>query len=193
MANILVLKSSILGEYSQSNHIIDHALEGKADVIVRDLAAEPLPVLDGEIATALRSNGEDLSNRAQQAVALSDQLIAEVNAADTLVIAAPMYNFMIPTQLKNWFDLIARAGVTFRYTENGPEGLLKPQKAIIVTTRGGMHKDSDRDAMSGYLSTILGFLGVSDVSYVYAEALAMGEEPAAESRTNALLELTNAL
>ncbi len=120
MSNTLVLKSSILGDYSQSNQIIAQAIEGKANVTTRDLAAEPVPVLDMAIATALRSNGDDLSDELKQIVELSDSLIAELKQADTVVIAAPMYNFMIPTQLKNYFDLIARAGVTFKYTETGP-------------------------------------------------------------------------
>ncbi|UTV29160.1 FMN-dependent NADH-azoreductase [Photobacterium atrarenae] len=182
MSNVLVLKSSILGDYSQSNGLIDHliaAWEGKtAAIIERDLAAHPLPVLDGELAGGLRG-GENLNTRQLEALALSDQLIEEIKVSDTLVIGAPMYNFTIPTQLKNWFDLIARAGVTFTYTETGPVGLMKNKKAILVTTRGGMHKDGGTDHMIPYLKTVLGFIGITDVEVVYGEALAMGEEMAA--------------
>jgi FMN-dependent NADH-azoreductase len=190
MSNTLVLKSSILGDYSQSNQIIAQAIEGKANVTTRDLAAEPVPVLDMAIATALRSNGDDLSDELKQIVELSDSLIAELNQADTIVIAAPMYNFMIPTQLKNYFDLIARAGVTFKYTETGPVGLIDNKKVVVLTTRGGIHKDTPRDSMHDYLATILGFLGMTDVEFVYAEALNMGDEPAAENRSSALEALS---
>ncbi|GAL36747.1 FMN-dependent NADH-azoreductase [Vibrio maritimus] len=190
MSNTLVLKSSILGDYSQSNQIIAQAIEGKANVTTRDLAAEPVPVLDMAIATALRSNGDDLSDELKQIVELSDSLIAELKQADTVVIAAPMYNFMIPTQLKNYFDLIARAGVTFKYTETGPVGLIDNKKVVVLTTRGGIHKDTPRDSMHDYLATILGFLGMTDVEFVYAEALNMGDEPAAENRASALEALS---
>ncbi|WP_064604099.1 FMN-dependent NADH-azoreductase [Photobacterium sp. J15] len=194
MSNVLVLKSSILGDYSQSNGLIDHLIaswQGKvSSIIERDLAANPLPVLDGEIAGGLRG-GDNLTPRQQEALALSDQLIEEVKASDTLVIAAPMYNFSIPTQLKNWFDLIARAGVTFSYTENGPVGLLTGKKVIVVTTRGGMHKDGATDTMVPYLKTILGFVGLTDVEFVYSEALNMGEDFAAKGIADAKSELDN--
>jgi FMN-dependent NADH-azoreductase len=190
MSNTLVLKSSILGDYSQSNQIIAQAIEGKPNVTTRDLAAEPVPVLDMAVATALRSTGDDLSDELKQIVELSDSLIAELKQADTVVIAAPMYNFMIPTQLKNYFDLIARAGVTFKYTETGPVGLIDNKKVVVLTTRGGIHKDTPRDSMHDYLATILGFLGMTDVEFVYAEALNMGDEPAAENRASALEALS---
>ncbi|WP_353498932.1 FMN-dependent NADH-azoreductase [Vibrio sp. CB1-14] len=190
MSNTLVLKSSILGDYSQSNQIIAQAIEGKPNVTTRDLAAEPVPVLDMAVATALRSAGDDLSDELKQIVELSDSLITELKEADTVVIAAPMYNFMIPTQLKNYFDLIARAGVTFKYTETGPVGLIDNKKVVVLTTRGGIHKDTQRDSMHDYLATILGFLGMTDVEFVYAEALNMGDEPAAENRASALEALS---
>lgn len=189
MAQTLVLKSSILGEHSQSNQIIDKVLEGKSGIIERDLAANPIPVLDLNVATALRSPAEDLSDELKAVLALSNQLIDEIKAADQIVIGAPMYNFLIPTQLKNYFDLIARAGVTFSYTENGPVGLLENKKVVVVTTRGGLHKDSPRNSIESYLTTILGFIGLNDVEFVYAEALNMGDEPAAEARKQALTQL----
>ena len=190
MTNTLVLKSSILGPHSQSNQLIDHALEGKTGIIERDLAANPVPVLDMSVATALRG-GDDLSDDQQAALALSDQLIEELKAAEQLVIAAPMYNFMVPTQLKNWFDIIARAGVTFTYTENGPVGLIENKKAIVVTTRGGLHKDSPRNSIESYVTTMLGFIGITEVEFVYAEALNMGEEAAQAAREDALKQLVS--
>ncbi|PSW06303.1 FMN-dependent NADH-azoreductase [Photobacterium lipolyticum] len=188
MSNVLVLKSSILGDYSQSNGLIDHLIASWGDkvssVVERDLAANPIPVLDGEIAGALRG-GDNLNQRQQEAVAISDQLIEELKNSDTVVIAAPMYNFSVPTQLKNWFDIIARAGVTFRYTENGPVGLIEGKKVIVVTTRGGMHKNGPTDLMVPYLKTILGFVGMTDVDVIYGEALSMGDEMAAKGISEA--------
>ncbi|MBY7860102.1 FMN-dependent NADH-azoreductase [Vibrio fluvialis] len=190
MSRVLALKSSILGDYSQSSKLLDAYLTkfNQDELNVRDLAAEPLPVLDFSVATALRAT-EDLSEEQQKVVALSDKLIAEVKAADTLVIAAPMYNFTIPTQLKNWFDLIARAGVTFKYTEAGVQGLIEGKKAVVITTRGGIHKDSATDNVTPYLKTILGFVGITEVEFVYAEALNMGEEPAAKGIESAKSQL----
>ncbi|MCL1062560.1 FMN-dependent NADH-azoreductase [Shewanella benthica] len=179
MSKVLILKSSILGGYSQSGHLIEHLsqlwTEQGADITVRDLAAEPLPVLDGEIAMGLRG-GDGLTERQQEVLNLSNKLIQELKDHDTIVIAAPMYNFSIPTQLKNWIDLIARAGVSFTYTENGPEGLITGKRAILITTRGGVHKDSPADHVVPYLKTVLGFIGIEDVETVYGEALSMGPE-----------------
>ncbi len=126
MSKVLVLKSSILAGYSQSGQLSDYFVEqwreqhSADEITVRDLAANPIPVLDGELVGALRPSDAPLSPRQQEALALSDELIAELQAHDVIVINAPMYNFNIPTQLKNYFDLVARAGVTFRYTESRP-------------------------------------------------------------------------
>ncbi|HHF3111551.1 MULTISPECIES: FMN-dependent NADH-azoreductase [Vibrio diabolicus subgroup] len=190
MSRVLALKSSILGDYSQSNKLVEDFIKNvdQDKLTVRDLAANPLPVLDFAVATALRAT-EDLSQEQQAVVELSDTLIEEVKAADTLVIAAPMYNFTIPTQLKNWIDLIARAGVTFKYTENGVQGLIEGKKAIVITTRGGIHKDSPTDNVTPYLRTVLGFVGITDVEFVYAEALNMGEDFAEKGISEAQSQL----
>ncbi|MFT7422096.1 MAG: FMN-dependent NADH-azoreductase [Psychromonas sp.] len=181
MINVLALKSSILGDYSSSSKLIDELLAKyklqQATITEHDLAQQPLPILDGEIAMAMRTP-ELLNDKQRNALALSDKLISELLSADLLVIAAPMYNFMIPTQLKNWIDLIARAGKTFSYTEQGPKGLLTGTRAIIVTTRGGIHKEQGSDQQIPYLKTVLNFIGISDIEVVYAEALAMGPETA---------------
>ncbi|MDF4804412.1 FMN-dependent NADH-azoreductase [Vibrio parahaemolyticus] len=190
MSRVLALKSSILGDYSQSNKLVEDFIKNvdQDKLTVRDLAANPLPVLDFAVATALRAT-EDLSQEQQAVVDLSDTLIEEVKAADTLVIAAPMYNFTIPTQLKNWIDLIARAGVTFKYTENGVQGLIEGKKAIVVTTRGGIHKNSPTDNVTPYLRTVLGFVGITDVEFVYAEALNMGDDAASKGISEAQSQL----
>lgn len=189
MSKVLVLKSSILAGYSQSNQLADfYADEARAkgdEVTVRDLAAQPIPVLDGELVGALRPSDAPLSPRQQDALALSDELIAELQAQDTVVIAAPMYNFNIPTQLKNYFDLIARAGVTFRYTEAGPEGLVKGKRAVILSSRGGIHKDTPTDLLTPYVKLFLGFIGITDVDFVFAEGIAYGPEVATKAASDA--------
>ncbi|KUE79011.1 FMN-dependent NADH-azoreductase [Aeromonas schubertii] len=185
MSKILVLKSSILGGYSQSSALIDHLLaerqaKGEVDsVTVRELAELELPVLDGELAGALRG-GDNLSERARQVVALSDELVAELKGSDMVVIAAPMYNFNIPTQLKNWIDLVARAGVTFKYTETGPVGLVDGVRAVVVSPRGGMHLGQPSDLVTPYMKVFLGFIGITEVEFVYAEGMGMGPDAVAK-------------
>lgn len=190
MSRILALKSSILGEYSQSSKLVDKFVADHSadEVVVRDLAANPLPVLDFTVVSSFQAT-EGLSAEQQAALDLSNELIAEIKAADTIVIAAPMYNFTIPTQLKCWIDMIARAGVTFKYTETGVQGLIEGKKAVVVTTRGGIHKGQATDIVTPYMSTILGFIGITDVEFVYAEALAMGEEAAAQGIETAQQQL----
>ena len=181
MANILVLKSSILGQYSQSNALIDGFLADHPSdtVTVRDLVTLNLPVLDGELASGLRG-GDNLNERQLAVMAQSDELIAELKGSDLVVIAAPMYNFSIPTQLKNWIDLIARAGVTFRYTETGPVGLVENTRALVISPRGGMHVGSATDLVTPYMRTVLGFIGIKDVDFIYAEGMGMGPDAQAK-------------
>ncbi|MEE9884499.1 NAD(P)H-dependent oxidoreductase [Acinetobacter nosocomialis] len=178
MAKILVLKSSIMGEGSQTNRLIDVMLEHRKgqglqdDITIRNLAEMNLPVLDLEIFQALRgaeNNNQDI----QQIVALSDELIAELKSADLLVIGAPMYNLNVPTQLKNWFDLVARARQTFRYTETYPQGLVEGVKAVVVSSRGGIHVGQETEAVTPYLNAVLGLMGIHDVDFIYAEGLDM--------------------
>lgn len=191
MSNVLVLKSSILANYSQSNVLADYFVDQwrqqhSGDKIqVRDLAADPVPVLDGELVGALRPSDAPLTPRQQDALELSNTLIEELQASDVIVIAAPMYNFNIPTQLKNYFDLVARAGVTFRYTEAGPEGLLKGKKVYVLTSRGGIHKDTNTDLVTPYLRVFLGFIGLTDVEFVFEEGIAYGPEMATKAQQDA--------
>jgi FMN-dependent NADH-azoreductase len=191
MSKVLVLKSSILATHSQSNQLADFFVEqwqaahDDDEITVRDLAAQPIPVLDGELVGALRPSGAALTPRQQEALALSDELITELQANDVIVMAAPMYNFNIPTQLKNYFDLIARADVTFRYTEKGPEGLITGKRAIILTSRGGIHKDTPADLVVPYLRLFLGFIGITHVEFVFAEGIAYGPEVATKAQADA--------
>lgn len=191
MSNVLVLKSSILANYSQSNVLADYFVDqwrqqhSDDKIQVRDLAADPIPVLDGELVGALRPSDAPLTPRQQEALELSNTLIEELKASDVIVITAPMYNFNIPTQLKNYFDLIARAGVTFRYTEAGPEGLLKGKKVYVLTSRGGIHKDTNTDLVTPYLRVFLGFIGLTDVEFVFEEGIAYGPEMATKAQQDA--------
>lgn len=153
----------------------------QATVEVRDLAANPHPVLDEAALGALFTPADQRTPEQAARVALDDALIAQVQSADVIVLGVPMYNFGIPVQLKTWIDAIARAGVTFQYTANGPEGLIKGKKVYLALARGGMYRDTPNDSQVPYLKTVLGFLGMTDVECVYAEGLAMGAEGAVQS------------
>lgn len=191
MSKTLILKSSILGEDSASGMLTDHYIAqlDEPNLNVRDLAAIPLPVLDGRGAQALRG-GENLDEQQRHLLALSDQLIDELKAAEHIVIAAPMYNFHVPAQLKAWIDLVCRAGVTFRYTDKGSEGLLTNKKVVVITTRGGLHKDTPQDFITPYMKTILGFLGITEVEFVYAEGMGMGGSLREQELNNAKAHLS---
>ncbi|MEB6479466.1 NAD(P)H-dependent oxidoreductase [Acinetobacter vivianii] len=178
MAKVLVLKSSIMGDNSQTNRLIDSFLKQRVEngmqdeVIVRDLTTLNLPMLDAEIFHALRG-AENVSASIQEIIQLSDELIAELKATDLLLIGAPMYNLNVPTQLKNWFDLVARARHTFRYTETYPQGLVEGVKAIVMSSRGGIHVGQATDAVTPYLQSVLGLMGIHQVDFIYAEGLDM--------------------
>lgn len=153
--------------------------------LVRDLGQQPQPMLDASALQALFTPVEHRSAEQAARVAQDDALIAELMAADVLVIAAPMYNFTIPVQLKAWIDAISRAGVTFSYKPEGPVGLVQGKTVYIVTTRGGVHRDQPADQVVPYLRTVLGFLGMTDIHVVYAEGLAYGPDAAAQSMEQA--------
>lgn len=131
----------------------------------------PLPHLDAERVTAFFTPSESRTAAQQKLVDLSDDLINELKHSDIIVIGVPMYNFGIPSTLKAYFDHIARAGVTFRYTSNGPEGLLTGKKAYIFATRGGQYVGTALDTQTAYIRDFLNFLGISDIEFIYAEGL----------------------
>ena len=179
---ILQIHSSARREASQSSRlarrIVERLAEGQpnAEVAVRDLGRDPHPVLDEAALGALFTPAAQRTPEQAARVALDDALIEQVKAADVIVLGVPMYNFGVPVQLKNWIDAISRAGVTFRYTEKGPEGLLPGKKVYVALARGGLYRNTPADTQVPYLTTVLGFLGMTDVRFVYAEGLAMGEE-----------------
>ncbi|RKT47230.1 FMN-dependent NADH-azoreductase [Thiocapsa rosea] len=182
--NILQINASARREGANSTRIADAVVERlraenpAARVQVRDLASQPHPVLDEAGLAALSTPPEQRTPEQAARVALDDALIAEVQAADAIVLGVPMYNFGVPAQLKHWIDAIARAGVTFRYTEQGPVGLLAGRRVYVALARGGRYRDTPADSQVPYLKTLLGFLGMTDVRFIYAEGLNMGPESA---------------
>ena len=185
--NILQITSSVRGDASESTRvttqIVDKLLARNpgAKVVRRDFGAQPHPILDGAAVGALFTPAEQRSAEQAARVALDDALIAEAQAADVIVIGAPMYNFGMPTQLKNWFDAIARSGVTFRYTETGPEGLLKNKKVYVATARGGVYP-VEADPQVPHIRMLLNFLGLTDHTFIYSSGLNMGPEAAAKGQ-----------
>ena len=180
--NILQINSSARTEGSHSTRLASSLVERirattpDATLTLRDLARNPHPALDEVLMNAQMTAADKRTSAQVQRVALDDALIAEIEAADVVVLGVPMYNFGVPAQLKNWIDAIARAQVTFRYTESGPEGLLTGKKVYVALTRGGKYRDTPADTQVPYLRMVLGFLGMKDIQFFYAEGLAMGPE-----------------
>ena len=189
--NILQINSSARSTGSESTRIADaivarlQAANPGASLVRRDLAANPHPPIDEATLGALFTPADQRTPEQAARVALDDVLIAEAQAADAIVIGAPMYNFGITVQLKSWFDAIARAGVTFRYTAEGPEGLLKNKKVFVALSRGGIHKNGASDSQVPFLKTFLGFVGLTDVTFVYSEGHGMGPEAVAKAKAEA--------
>ena len=179
---ILQINSSARLDGSHSTRLASAITQGLqaanpgAVLTVRDLARTPHPQLDEAALGALFTEAGARTAEQAARVALDDALIAEVLAADVLVIGVPMYNFGVPSQLKNWIDAIARARVTFQYTAQGPVGLLTNKKVYFALTRGGTYRNTPKDSQVPYLTTIFGFLGMTNLQFVYAEGLAMGPE-----------------
>ena len=189
MSNVLVLKSSILGANSQTNQLSDYFINKltKANIVQRDLSANPLPYFDSTATTALR--GQPTTDEENALLALSYELVSEIKNADVIVINAPMYNFSVPTQLKSYFDFIARPRVTFQYTEKGPEGLLTGKKAVVLAAFGGIHQNQPTDLVTTYVKTILGFIGITDVQFVYVEGIGFGPEAVVKAQNQAKIEI----
>lgn len=164
-----------------------------ASLTVRDLARTPHPVLDEAALGALFTPAGQRTPEQAARVALDDALIAEIQAADVVVLGVPMYNFGISAQLKNWIDAIARARVTFQYTEKGPVGLLTGKTVYLVLARGGIYRDTPSDSQVPYLRSVLGFLGMTDLHFIYAEGLAMGPDAEAQALASARAAIAQAV
>jgi FMN-dependent NADH-azoreductase len=197
MKTLLSIRTSLYGAAGQSSRLAERFIADWLQrnpggrVITRDLAAQPVPHLTAEEFQAFGVKPEARTPQQQAAVAYSDALIDELDSAATVVLAVPMYNFSVPSTLRAYFDHVARAGVTFRYTSAGPEGLLKGRQAYVFITRGGIYPDA-ADTQTPYLRQFLGFIGI-DAHFIHAEGLAMGEasrERSLAAASSAIAELT---
>jgi FMN-dependent NADH-azoreductase len=203
MTTILQINSSMHGENAQSSRLASDFVEALrtaraprasnaavgASVIVRDLSRRPIPHLTAERFQALASPAGERTLDEQRVVAESDELIDELQRADVIVIGLPMYNFGVPSPLKAYFDHVARAGVTFRYTADGPVGLLAGKKAYVFATRGGRYAGTPSDLQTAYVRQFLGFIGIRDVEFVYAEGLALGAEQRSAAVADAITQI----
>ncbi len=181
MKTLLQIKSSIFSDGGQSSRLADEFVAAWRDanpgaaVIVRDFAREPVPHLDAPRFGAFLAKPAEHTPEQRAVIAYSDALIDELKRADVVVLGLPMYNFGVPSTLKAYFDHVARAGVTFRYTANGPVGLLTGKKVYVFAARGGLYQGTPRDTQSAYVRDFLKFLGMADIEFVYAEGLAIDE------------------
>jgi FMN-dependent NADH-azoreductase len=196
MTKVLIIDSAATGGASVSHKLTAEFAERLQDqdpsarIVHRDVGASPIPHLTAETVSAIR--GAANTDEEQKALELSDALIAEVKDADILVIGAPMYNFGMSSTLKSWFDHVLRAGVTFRYTAAGPEGLVKNTRAVVIETRAGFYSDGPAAVMDNqepHIRTLLGFMGITDVTFVRAEKLAFGPDAATAAIGEAIQEI----
>lgn len=181
MKTLLQINSSLFSDHGNSsalsNEFVQSWLAKHPDgkVIVRDLAKNPIPHLDSNAVQAFFTPAADRTSEQQALVATSDALIEELATVDAVVIGVPLYNFGVPSTLKAYFDQLARAGVTFKYTETGPVGLLQDKPIHIIAARGGFHAGSASDSQTGFLNSFLNFLGFKSINYIYAEGLSIGD------------------
>jgi FMN-dependent NADH-azoreductase len=182
MKTLLQLTSSLFSSHGQSSRLAEafvgqwRAANPDGRVIVRDLSRNPVPHLDADGFAAFLAKPESRTVEQQAVIRSSDALISELRQADVIVIGLPMYNFGVPSTLKAYFDHVARAGVTFRYTEKGPVGLLTGKRAYVFATRGGRYLGTPFDLETGFVRQFLGFIGIADLEFIYAEGLALDEE-----------------
>lgn len=196
MTTLLQINASINNGNGQSSQLAKqfvaafHRSNPQTKIVVRDVAAaEPVPHLDGERFGAFITQPEERSATQQAVVAFSDMLINELQQADVIVLGLPMYNFGVPSQLKAYFDHVARAGVTFKYTDKGPVGLLTGKRAYVFAARGGIYAGTPLDTQTGYVRDFLRFIGISDVNFIYAEGLAVSPESKAAGLAKAVAEI----
>jgi FMN-dependent NADH-azoreductase len=197
--NILQVNSSARTVGSHSSRLASdivqrlQAANTEATLTVRDLGRTPHPPLDEAALQALFTPAEQRNPEQASRVAENDALIAELQAADVLVMGVPMYNFGVSSALKSWIDAVARAGVTFKYTDKGPVGLLQGKKVYVALARGGLYRDTPADTQVPYLKSVLGFLGMTDIQFVYAERLAMGPEAEQKALASAEAQIADVL
>jgi FMN-dependent NADH-azoreductase len=191
MQTLLQVKASLFQDAGQSSRLAERFVAGwrashpGATVVTRDVGGDAVPHLTAERFQAFLAKPEARTPEQQAIAGYSDALIEELRQADVIVLGLPMYNFGVPSSLKAYFDHVARAGVTFQYTETGPKGLLTGKKAIVFAARGGRYAGTALDTQSGFVRDFLRFIGIDDVEFVYAEGLAMGDAPKAEALATA--------
>ncbi|BFT30484.1 NAD(P)H-dependent oxidoreductase [Alteromonas sp. D210916BOD_24] len=183
MKSVLAIFSSLNGNQGNSSKLANEYLDkiesnGAVNVQRVDVASLALPHLTGEEMQAWMTDAAQRTDAQHALAKYSDEIIEAIKHADEIVLAVPMYNFGIPSSLKAYFDRVARAGITFKYTETGPVGLLENKTAVVFAARGGVYAGSDYDTQTPYLKHFLNFIGISEVKFVYAEGLNMGEEQA---------------
>jgi len=192
MNSMLVINTSAAGEGSVSRVLVDETVarlrsaNPEAKVTRRDLGVAPIPHLAVDTLNGVR--GTPRTEAELQARRLSDELIGELRAADTIVIGAPMYNFSVTTSLRAWFDHVLRAGETFSYSEAGPKGLLPGKRVIVIESRGGLYSEGPASAVDfqePYLRHLLGFIGITDVTFIHAEKIGYGPEARSAAMANA--------
>ncbi|RJF37412.1 FMN-dependent NADH-azoreductase [Pseudoalteromonas gelatinilytica] len=199
MKKVLVLNSSLNGEQGNSTKLSQQFVEQLANnqqisVTTRDLSDNVIAHLTQTEMAAWMTDANERNDEQKALAAISDDLIAELNDNDLIVIGMPMYNFGIPSTFKAWIDRIARAGITFKYTEQGPVGLIKDKKVVVLAARGGMYQGTEMDTQTKYLKDVLGFVGMTDVNFIYAEGLAMpGAEQSLEAAQNEIKAFTASL
>ncbi|WP_028626711.1 FMN-dependent NADH-azoreductase [Metapseudomonas resinovorans] len=182
MSRVLVIESSARQQGSVSRQLTQdfiakwQAAHPADEITVRDLAVDQVPHLDADLLGGWMKPADQQSESEKAALQRSNLLTEELLAADVLVMAAPMYNFAIPSTLKSWLDHVLRAGVTFKYTETGPKGLLTGKRAIVLTARGGIYSGSPMDHQEPYLRQAMSFIGIHDVTFIHAEGLNLGGE-----------------
>ena len=181
MSKLLHIKASVFGDEGQSSQLASRYIDQWQqrnlgnEVVVRDLVGDSVPHLDGAVVGAFFTPEEQRSAEQQAIVDFSDTLIKELQDAEEIVLGLPLYNFGVPSQMKAYFDHLARAGVTFKYTETGPVGLLEDKPVRVFATRGGLYKDTGMDHQVPFLKQFLGFIGLNNVEVIYAEGLSMEE------------------
>jgi len=195
MKTLLQLNTSLFADNGNSTRLANRfvaawrAQNPGGRVIVRDLVGDPVQHLTAEHVMAFGTPADQRTPEQAALVATSDALIAELKAADVVVLGLPMYNFGVPSQLKAYFDQLARAGVTFRYTDKGPQGLIGDKPVHVFAARGGLYLGTPRDTQTGYVTTFLNFIGLHDLRFVFAEGLNMG----VEAKTAALAQAEEAI
>ena len=188
MAHVLVINSSLSGEKGQSTQLSQEFLASLPTGFTTetlDLVQDSYPHLTMTEIGAWMTPASDRTEEQKALAALSDDAIAQIQKADAIVIGVPMYNFGVPSQLKAYFDRLARAGITFKYTETGPVGLLQDKPVFIFATRGGLYQGTAMDSQTPFVSAFLNFIGLKDLNFIYAEGLNMGPESAEKALTAA--------